>query len=366
MSPRKAAPSPARLGYRMPAEWEPHEATWIAWPHQGDDWPGRLGVVRWTFVEIVRQLARGETVEILFPDRRQARHAMRRLEHSHVELDRVRAHLLPTDRSWMRDSGPTFVRRSGSAPADRASVALIQWKFNAWAKYPDWHRDRRVPPWIGRHLGRPLYRARWRGRWVTLEGGAIDVDGAGLLLATEACLLGGPNVRNPGLGRAATESALRANLGIEEVVWLGEGIDGDDTQGHIDDLARFVGPASVLVVSPYGEDDENRGVLEQNRDRLERFRTRHGRRLVVRELPSPRPVVYRGQRLPASYANFYVANGSVLVPTFDDPHDGAAMDVLRGAFPDREVVGIRSRDLVWGLGTIHCLTQQQPAAVGGR
>lgn len=353
--------SPRELGYRMPAEWDRHDATWIAWPHESRDWPGKFSAIPWTYAEIVRQLGWEENVEILVQDRAQLNRARRVLARSSVELGRVRFHVCPTNRSWVRDSGPTFVRRDSGGATTRPSVGLVHWKFNAWAKYDDWKLDRSVPGWMARHLRLPRWQARISGRWVVLEGGAFDVNGDGLLLATEECLLSETQARNPGFARAEVEQVFRDFLGVKKIVWMRRGIAGDDTHGHVDDLARFVGPRSVLVVQTADPTDPDFPALSEAREVLEAFRPPSGETLDVRELPSPRPVVYAGQRLPASYANFYVANRTVLVPTFDDPHDSEATDVIRRAFPGREVVGIRARDLVWGLGTIHCLTQQQPA-----
>lgn len=362
MSSPSASAEPRPLDFRMPAEWARHDATWIAWPHESGDWPGKFPLIPWTYAEIVRQLVREENVEILVQDSRHLGRARKVLARSSVDLSRVRFHRCPTDRSWVRDSGPTFVRRRSPGRAGRPPLGLVHWKFTAWAKYDNWHSDRRVPSWIARQLGLPLLRARYRGRWVALEGGAFDVNGEGMLLATEECLLSTTQARNPGLERRALERVFRTYLGAEEVLWLRRGIIGDDTHGHIDDVARFVGPRTVLAVTVDDPADPDHAALSENRKLLDAYRPRAGGRLDVRELPAPRPVEFAGQRLPASYANFYIANRTVLVPTFDDPSDADAIDVIRRALPGREVVGIRCRDLVWGLGTIHCLTQQQPAA----
>ncbi len=342
----------------MPAEWEPHEATWIAWPHERSDWPGRFDGVRWTYTEIVRRLGESERVEILVQDSAHERSARRTLRAGNVDLTAVRFWSIPTDRSWLRDSGPTFVRRT-RAPFD---LLGLQWKFNAWAKYDNWRADRQVSPAICRAARTPSERARIGSRWLVLEGGAFDVDGHGLLVATEECLLDRTQGRNPGLDRRAVERALRANLGVEDVLWLPKGIAGDDTHGHVDDIARFVAPGRLVVVRPADRADIDRSASDAAFDALADVRPHAGRRLRLDPLPAPEPVLVRGQRLPASYANFYIANRTVLVPTFDDPADSAAIAILAGAFPGRRVVGIRSRDLVWGLGTLHCLTQQQPIA----
>ncbi len=359
MNGRPGRGTPASQGFRMPAEWEPHAATWIAWPHEARDWPGKLPAIRRVYADIVRVLSESERVEIVVQDAAQERAVVRALRSRGADLPRVRTHRWSTDRSWVRDSGPTFLRRPprGNAPG---AVGIVRWKFNAWARYDNYQRDRRLPPRIARALGFPIWKATAAGRWVVLEGGAFDVDGQGLLMTTEECLLSDVQVRNPGLGRSAIERVFRDYLGATSVVWLNRGIEGDDTHGHVDDAARFVAPATVLAVLPDDPASVDRSALEENLERLRAFRTAGGRRLRIRTLPAPHPVTFRGQHLPASYANFYIANHAVLVPTFHDPHDAEALGVLARAFPDREVVGIPSRDLVWGLGTLHCLTQPQP------
>ncbi len=345
----------------MPAEWEPHAATWIAWPHERSDWPGKFSSIRWVYAEIVRVLADSERVEIIVSDSAQDRSVRRILRDVGTDLDQVRTHRWPTDRSWLRDSAPTFVLRRGTG-GRKAAVGLVQWKFNAWAKYDNFRLDRALPSRIARATRLPRWKAYASGRWIVMEGGAFDVDGQGLLLTTEECLLGDVQARNPGLDRSALETAFHDYLGVTEVVWLGRGIEGDDTHGHVDDIARFVAPRTVAAIDPDGATTPDSDALRENLERLKRYRTTDGRALKVLALPAPDPVVFRGHHLPASYANFYIANRSVLVPTFDDPHDREALKVLAGAFPEREVVGIHARELVWGLGTLHCLTQPEPAS----
>ena len=360
--------TPASLGYRMPAEWEPHAATWIAWPHNRDDWPGKFGPIPWVYAEIVRLLSRSERVEILVYGRKERRRAADRLDRAGVDLDRVGFHAVPTDRVWTRDSGPSFVVKDTAEPGDPAAVALVAWKFNAWAKYHNHRLDRKVPRAIGRALGLTRFKPRFdpgdgeSPARVVLEGGSIDVNGRGTVLTTEECLLSEVQARNPRLDRAGIEKALAENLAAPHVVWLDRGIVGDDTHGHVDDLARFVGPSTVAVVVERDPADANYDILRANRERLRHATDQDGHPLEVVELPMPRPVVFEGTRLPASYANFYVANDLVLVPTFNDPADREALAVLAAAFPGREVVGVHAVDLVWGLGTLHCLTQQQPLA----
>jgi agmatine deiminase len=327
----------------MPAEWAPHRATWIAWPHEKGDWPGRFEPIPWVTCEMVRLLSRNERVEILVQDAALERRARGMLGRSGIGLGNVRFHRIPTDRIWTRDSGAIFVR-------DRAGRKLAtHWVFNGWAKYINHRRDDEVAGRIARAVRVPEHRVE-----AVLEGGAIDVDGAGTLLATEECLLSDVQARNPGLGREGTERLLRENLGARRVVWLGRGIAGDDTHGHIDDLARFVAPGRVLLCEERNAKDENCRPLRENRERL------RAAKLEVIPLPMPRPVVFEGQRLPASYANFYIANGVVIVPTFNDPADRRALGVIADCFPGREVVGIHCLDFVWGLGTLHCATQQEP------
>jgi len=354
--------TPASLGFRMPAEWEPHLATWIAWPHNREDWPGKFGPIPWVYTEIVRNLARFERVEILVNSREQKRSAADRLDRAGVDLERVGFHKLPTDRVWTRDTGPTFLINDDFA--GDVSVGLVDWRFNGWAKYENHLNDDRFPKYVSKklHLNRWVARVDIEriSRRVVLEGGSIDVNGRGTLLTTEECLLSDVQARNPGLSREGIERVLADHLGVKHTIWLGEGILGDDTHGHVDDLARFVNETTVAVVQCDASDD-NHARLSDNLKRLKKAKDQDGRPLTVVTLPSPRPVVFEGERLPASYANFYIANGLVLVPTFNDPADRVALATLAELFPDREVLGIHCGDLVWGLGTIHCMTQQQPA-----
>ena len=338
----------------MPPEWAPHAATWIGWPHHEPDWPGKLDAVRWVYAEIVRALHRHERVEILCHDEGVLDDARSRLDAHGCDPALVRLHVVPTDRIWLRDSAPTAVHD------EDGNVVLVNWSFNAWAKYDNYQLDATVGAAIERLTShRRLCPERDGGRRVVLEGGAIEVNGTGLLMATEECLLSDVQERNPGLDRAGYESVFRQWLGVERTIWLGEGCVGDDTHGHIDDVARFVSADTVvLAVERDPADDENHRRSVDNLRRLERGGAPP---LRILKLPYPRPVIMDGQRLPASYANFYVANGVVVVPTFNDPMDRVALATLADCFPDREVCGIHSVDLVWGLGTLHCLTQQEPA-----
>jgi agmatine deiminase len=346
---------PAELGYRMPAEWGAHEATWVAWPHNRYDWPGKFPAIPWAYAEIVRQLHRSELVHVLVNDERAERRAFAALERAGVDPLRLRFFRFPTDRVWVRDYGPIFVT------GPDGSVGVTDWMFNAWAKYPNWQRDNAVPLQVHLALGGRYWQARVGERPVVLEGGSIEVNGQGLLLTTEECLLSPVQARNPWLTKADLEKVLADYLGVKKVLWLGRGIDGDDTHGHIDDLARFVGPRTVVSVVEDSPADANYVPLQENLERLRGMTDLDGRPLEVVTLPMPEPVSFEGQRLPASYANFYVANDRVLVPTFNDPNDRKALGILADVFPGRTVVGIHAVDLVWGLGTLHCLTQQQPA-----
>jgi agmatine deiminase len=345
----------------MPAEWEPHEATWLAWPHRLSDWPGKFAPIPWVYGEIVRHVAPGETVRVIVTSARHQAHARRVLTLAGVELSRVQFFRFPLDRGWTRDFGPMFVKKDGGGRG-RAPVAIARFRFNAWAKYPDFAKDDRVPERAARALGVPIRPALHDGVPVVLEGGSIDVNGRGTLLTTEECLLDpAVQVRNPGFTRAQLETVLAETLGVTNVVWLGRGIAGDDTHGHVDDVCRFVSPRRVVLCREEDPADANYAPLRECRERLQDARLEDGSRPEVVPLPMPRPLVFRGQRLPASYANFYVANAAVLVPTFNDPADRLALGTLADLFPDRPVVGIHAVDLVWGLGTLHCLTQQQPA-----
>jgi agmatine deiminase len=337
----------------MPAEWERHAATWIAWPHNESDWPGKFAPVRWVYGEFVRLLARHERVRILVANDVVEAEAKETLElvGAPANWDFVK---LPTNRSWTRDTGPLFVRAGGHKLA-------THWRFNAWAKYDDWQLDAEVAPAIARAAGVESVRVEAGGRPVVLEGGAVDVDGEGTLLATEECLQDSVQARNPELPTAELEQILRLQLGAERVVWLGKGIAGDDTHGHIDDLARFVAPGRLVLCRERDARDENYRALEENWERLQGARDARGRGLDVIALPMPRALAFEGRRLPASYANFYIANDIVLVPTFNDPADRQALGILGELFPGREMVGIHCVDLVWGLGTLHCMTQQEPA-----
>ncbi|MBI1787631.1 MAG: agmatine deiminase family protein [Acidobacteria bacterium] len=337
--------TPRQEGFRMPAEWEPHEATWIAWPHNREDWPGKFGPIAWVYAEIARKLARVERVRILVENEGGERNARRYLGSVHADLAAIEFFHYPTDRVWTRDYGPLFVKNPSG------EVAITSWRFNAWAKYGNWQRDNAIPG----ALAARLHLRSWEPDLV-LEGGSIDVNGQGALLTTGECLLSPVQARNPGATRRQIERALHDYLGAREVIWLGRGIAGDDTHGHVDDLARFVNARTVAIASEPDRSDPNHEPLRENLEILRRSP------FQVVKLPMPAPVIFKGQRLPASYANFYIANRLVLVPTFNDPQDRVALARLARLFPGREVTGIHALDLVWGLGTLHCMTLQQPEA----
>ncbi len=329
---------------RMPAEWEPHEATWLAWPHEHSDWPGKFEPIPWVYAAIVRRLARFEKVRILLADAAAEQDARCVLTKSGADPETLEFFHFATDRSWTRDYGPLFVRDQDGA------TAITNWIFNGWAKYGNWRRDNEIPRFLAQRLGMRLYEPG-----LVLEGGSIDVNGAGLMLTTEECLLSSIQARNPGQGREQLERAFAKYLGIARVIWLKNGIAGDDTHGHVDDVARFVGVDAVAAAVEDDPGDVNHDPLQENLEILKRS----GLRVVT--LPMPEPLYFDRQRLPASYANFYIANGTVLVPTFNDPRDRVALNTLAQLFPDREIVGIHCADLVLGLGALHCMTMQQPA-----
>ena len=397
----------------MPAEWEPHEATWLAWPHELTDWPGKFSPIPWAFAEIVRHLTRVERVYLIVEDRTAEVRARATLEKAGAIVEAVTFFHIPTDRGWMRDSGPIGViatqsnplssrvsppassaddegsavavgdqnqkqiprtagrplreqEREESRPSARndnvgeRDLALLNFAFNGWAKYDDWKKDARVVAYANRRLRRTLILPEHKQRRVVLEGGAIDVNGAGTLLTTEECLLSSVQLRNPGFTKFDYAQIFKKYLGVTHVLWLKRGIAGDDTHGHIDDLARFVDARTVVAVSEENKADPNYEPLAENIALLREMKNQDGQPLRVETLPMPKPVYFAGQLLPASYANFYIANKIVLVPTFNDPADRVALNTLADLFPDREIVPIYCRDLVLGLGTIHCMTQQFP------
>jgi agmatine deiminase len=395
---RESGAIPAATTFRMPAEWEPHEATWLGWPHELTDWPGKFSPIPWAFAEIVRVLAAVERVFLIVEDRVAETRAKAVLDKAGAPPDAITFFHIPTDRGWMRDSGPIAVAVSpndergpdvSSGPAaagptrnspphqggvvlgDQRSIglrnesaaiasAVLNFEFNGWAKYSDYKRDARVVAMANRKLQRLLVLPEHKRRRVVLEGGAIDVNGRGTLLTTEECLLSEVQSRNPGYTKFDYAQVFKKYLGVTNVLWLRRGIIGDDTHGHIDDLARFVDPKTVVVAVEDDRREANYEPLQENLALLSEMKDQDGQPLCVEKLPMPRPVYFAGQRLPASYANFYIANRIVLVPTFNDPSDRVALNTLASVFPGREMVPIYCRDLVLGLGAIHCLTQQLP------
>ena len=359
----------------MPDEWEPHEATWIAWPHNRSDWPGKFEAIPWVYAEIVRHLARSERVHILVNDEAaelKARAVLVKaavLPEAAVEPGNISGNVvfvrIPTNRVWTRDYGPIFVKRKSGRKDSLPAVAATAWRFNAWAKYNDWKLDAPVSAELAQRLNMPHWKPTVhindKPQRVVLEGGSIDVNGRGTLITTEECLLSDVQARNPGLSREELERIFNDYLDVKHVIWLERGIAGDDTHGHVDDITRFVAPTTVLTAYEEDRSDANHEPLRENNRKLTKSTDQSGKPLRVIKLPMPSPVVFRGQRLPASYANFYIANRSVLVPVFNDPNDRIALNTLAQAFPKREIVGIYCGDLIWGLGALHCMTQQQPA-----
>ncbi|OLB24755.1 MAG: agmatine deiminase [Acidobacteriales bacterium 13_2_20CM_55_8] len=384
------------LGYRMPAEWESHEATWMAWPHYEGDWPGKFEPIPWVYAEIVRHLTRHERVELIVNNAASEKRARKILIQANALNQNVRFHRWPTNRVWTRDSGCTFVKcgagalaRETQKPHDpsreghnssrvghgfsRADAAekegalapenlvAITWRFNAWAKYSNYRHDEKIGSLMAKTANARAIQPVFGKNPVVLEGGSIDVNGQGTLLATEECLLGKTQQRNPRMTRSDYEQLFAQYLGIQNVIWLASGIVGDDTHGHVDDITRFVAPDTVVTAVESDPNDPNYEPLRENMRCLRCATDQNGKPLAIIELPMPSPVIFEKRRLPASYANFYVAHGVVLVPVFNDPNDRFALDILADLFPDREVVGIYSGDLIWGFGAMHCMTQQQPA-----
>lgn len=348
--------TPHALGFKMPAEWESHEATWLGWPHELTDWPGKFSPIPWAFAEIVRHLSQVERVYLLVENREAEARVRTMLRKSGASLAAVDFFRVPTDRGWMRDSGPICVKN------DAGEVAYTNWRFNGWAKYENHKKDAQVVTTANKKLKRTLWQPMHNGRRVVLEGGSIDVNGRGTLLTTEECLLSKTQERNPGFTREDYAEVFKNYFAVTNVLWLKNGIAGDDTHGHVDDLSRFVDPTTVVTVVEDNSKDANYSPLQENLALLKSMRDQDGQPLRVETLPMPSPVYFEGQRLPASYANFYIANRIVIVPTFNDVNDRIALNTLAKLFPTREVVGIACRDLVLGLGTLHCMTQHQPAS----
>lgn len=361
MTPPRAirAKLPAAQGYRMPAEWEPHDSTWLAWPHLRGDWPGKFEPIPWVYAEIVRNLARHERVDLIVNTQTAEKRALAVLEQADALYDNVRFHRWRTDRVWVRDSGCIFL----TPPVDQVDARLLalHFQFNGWAKYSNYELDEKIGGRMVKAGGARVVHPVSGDHRVVLEGGSIDANGCGTLITTEECLLSTTQQRNPPMDRAAYEQLFADYLDVQSVIWLDSGIAGDDTHGHVDDITRFVAPNTVITMIEQNELSENYVALHANLGRLKNARTSDGKRLEIVEIPMPRPVVFERRQLPASYANFYIANGAVLVPVFNDPNDRIALNTLAELFPTREIVPIYSGDLIWGFGALHCMTQQQPA-----
>jgi len=364
--------TPAELGYSMPAEWEKHEATWLGWPHNASDWPGKFENIPWVYGEMARKISAGEKICLLVRHKADENFARRVFKHVGMDLRKIKFVTHPTNRGWTRDTGPIFVKRSvvalyerrTSAVTDRrynSETAIVHCHFNGWAKYDNWRKDTKVPETAAKLLGKKLFHAKWNGKPFVIEGGGIELNGRGTLISTEQCYLDPKiQVRNPGLGKNEIETTLKNYLGVKNIFWLAKGPKGDDTHGHIDDICRFVNAKTLVLVREKNPRDENYKPLAENWERIKDLRLEDGGKAEVVELPMPSPLYFDGVRLPASYANFYICNAAVIVPTFNDPNDRVALGVLGELFRDRPVVGIHAVDLVWGFGSLHCLTQQQP------
>jgi agmatine deiminase len=354
---------PAALGYRMPAEWEPHAATWLAWPHYHGDWPGKFEPIPWVYAEIIRHLAKHERVELIVNNAAAARQARKVLKRADAFSPNIRFHRWPTNRIWLRDSGCIFLKCGAGALAREKSDQSIalKFRFNAWAKYSNWRHDEKIGSLMSKTAHAAEIRPTSANSRIVLEGGSIDVNGAGTILTTEECLLSKIQQRNPHMTRVHYEKAFADYLGAPHTIWLGRGIVGDDTHGHVDDLARFVAKDTVITMVEPNSKDANHTPLRANLRRLQSARDQDGKQLTVVEIPMPQPVIFEGRCLPASYANFYIANGVVLVPVFNRPNDRIALNTLAELFPTRDIVPIYSGDFIWGFGAMHCMTQQQPA-----
>ena len=356
---------PSAAGYRMPAEWDPHAATWLAWPHYHGDWPGKFEPIPWVYAEIIRNLAKHERVELIVNDAAAARQAQRALDRADAFSSNIRFHRWPTNRVWLRDSGCIFLTHGTGGSSHEKSPAreslAMKFRFNAWAKYSNWRYDEKIGSLMSKASHAKEIRPVSGETRIVLEGGSIDVNGAGTILTTEECLLSKVQERNPHMSRVHYEKAFADYLGAPNTIWLGRGIHGDDTHGHVDDLSRFVSANTVRTMVEPNSKDVNHAPLRANLRRLQAARDQDGRQLTVVELPMPQPVMFEGRRLPASYANFYIANGCVLAPIFNRANDRIALNTLAELFPTREIVPIYSGDFIWGLGAMHCMTQQQPA-----
>ncbi|WP_339868155.1 agmatine deiminase family protein [uncultured Algoriphagus sp.] len=348
---KTGAATPAELGYYFPAEFAPQESMWLSWPHKEGSWPGKIDTIYAPYSLFIKEVSKGQKVNINVADEAMKTFALSHLEKAGVNLEKIKFHFFPTNDAWCRDHGPAFLIN----PKAEQKKVLVKWNYNAWGeKYPPHDLDNQIPIKIAEELGIPCFKPG-----MVMEGGSVEFNGQGTLLTSEACLL---NVnRNPHLNREQIEKYLCDFYGVNHILWVGDGIVGDDTDGHIDDITRFVNKDTVVTAVEENKADENHHLLQENLDRLKKMRLEDGKQLNIVELPMPSAVIYDDQRLPASYANFYIANESVIVPTFRDKKDQQALDIISGCFPERNVVGIDSTDIIWGLGSFHCLSQQEPS-----
>ena len=342
--------SPAKQGFSFPAEWAPHTATWLSWPHKEESWPGKIATIYKPYCEFIKTLTEGELVRINVADEKLKAFAVKQLQLAGVDLNKIEFFKFPTNDAWCRDHGPAFLIN----PATKEKV-IVDWNYNAWGnKYPPYDLDDVIPTKIAKHFNLPVYHPG-----IIMEGGSVDFNGKGTLITSKACLLN--KNRNPHLNQQQIEAYLQNYYGVDQVLWVNDGIIGDDTDGHIDDTVRFVNDDTVVTVIEENKADENYHILQENLQMLKAMRLLNGQQLNIIELPMPEPIYYEGQRLPASYANFYIANSAVIMPTYRSKNDNKALDILQQCFPDLKVVGIDSTDIIWGLGSFHCLSQQEPA-----
>lgn len=339
---------------RFPAEWEKQQGILLSFPHNGNDWPGKYAAIQWAFIEFIKKIARHETVFLVVADENLKEKVTGMLTMANVQLKNISFIVQKTNRSWMRDSGPIIVKKG-------SKIEALNFNFNAWAKYPNWQLDKHIPTTVASHLGIPITQVVYKGKKVVLEGGALEVNGKGTLITSEECLLDPKiQVRNASFSKADYEAIFKEYLGITNTIWLKDGIIGDDTHGHIDDLCRFVNETTVVTVVEENIKDKNYHALQENLERLKKARLENGESLKIIKLPMPEPIIFDDLQLPASYANFLILNNSVLVPTFNDAKDSIALNILADCFPEKEVIGLSCIDLIWGFGTLHCLSQQIP------
>ena len=343
--------TPKDLGYYFPAEWHIHTATWLSWPHKEESWPGKIDTIYDPYCQFIKEVSKGENVCINVTDEKMKSFATQYLLNAEVDLTKIKFFIHPTNDAWCRDHGPAFLI---NPDATTNKKVIVDWGYNAWGnKYPPFDLDDVIPTLIGKKYNIPVFHPG-----IVMEGGSVDFNGKGTILTTTACLLN--KNRNPHLSKQEIESYLYNYYGVEQILWLGDGIVGDDTDGHIDDITRFVNEDTVITVVEDNKNDDNYQLLKENRDELNALRLLNGKQMNVIELPMPSPVEYDGQRLPASYANFYIANEVVVVPTYRDKNDDKALSILTTCFPNKKVIGIDSTDVIWGLGSWHCLSQQEP------